>query len=107
MLDVPEVSAKIAQAKEQLQQQLHKHKWQKWRNCRPTSSVKSQTKGLAEQYEYAQNLLKERKTCTKTVCFLHKIMMRLSQNYKVQKAQYDAVNAELHDVEIGTRLEKK
>ena len=38
--------------------------------------------------------------------FLHKIMMRLSQNYKVQKAQYDAVNAELHDVEIGTRLEK-
>ena len=32
-----------------------------------------------------KNLLKERKICTKIVCFLHKIMMRLSQNYKVQK----------------------
>ena len=29
-----------------------------------------------------------------------------SQN-TIAKAQYDAVNAELHDVEIGTRLEKK
>ena len=29
MLDVPEVSAKIAQTKEQLLQQLHKHKWRK------------------------------------------------------------------------------
>ena len=46
-----------------------------------------------------KNLLKEHKTCTKTVCFLHKIMMRLSQNYKGAKLN-DAVNAELHDVEI-------
>ena len=46
MLDVPEVSAKIAQAKEQLLQQLHKHKWQKRRN-QQTNFVKSQTKRVS------------------------------------------------------------
>ena len=86
MLDVPEVSAKIAQAKgataaATAQAQMAKN----GATADQLRQLKAKQKGLAEQYEYARNLLKERKICTKTVCYLHKIMMRLSQNYKAQK----------------------
>ena len=107
MLDVPEVSAKIAQAKgataaATAQAQMAKN----GATADQLRQLKAKQKGLAEQYEYAQKSFKRAQN-------MYKDSLLSPQNYdeafaKLQgaKAQYDAVNAELHDVEIGTRLEK-
>ena len=107
MLDVPEVTAKIAQAKgataaATAQAQLAKN----GATADQLRQLKAKQKGLAEQYEYAQKSFKRAQN-------MYKDSLLSPQNYdeafaKLQgaKAQYDAVNAELHDVEIGTRLEK-
>ncbi len=107
MLDVPEVSAKIAQAKgataaATAQTQMAKN----GATADQLRQLKAKQKGLAEQYEYAQKSFKRAQN-------MYKDSLLSPQNYdeafaKLQgaKAQYDAVNAELHDVEIGTRLEK-
>lgn len=107
MLDVPEVLAKIAQAKgataaATAQAQMAKN------GATPDQlrQLKAKQKGLAEQYEYAQKSFKRAQN-------MYKDSLLSPQNYdeafaKLQgaKAQYEAVNAELRDVEIGTRLEK-
>ena len=107
MLDVPEVSAKIAQAKgataaATAQAQLAKN----GATADQLRQLKAKQKGLAEQYEYAQKSFKRAQN-------MYKDSLLSPQNYdeafaKLQgaKAQYEAVNAELNDVEIGTRLEK-
>ena len=107
MLDVPEVSAKIAQAKgataaATAQAQMAKN----GATADQLRQLKAKQKGLAEQYEYAQKSFKRAQN-------MYKDSLLSPQNYdeafaKLQgaKAQYEAVNAELHDVEIGTRLEK-
>ena len=107
MLDVPEVSAKIAQAKgataaATAQAQMAKN----GATADQLRQLKAKQKGLAEQYEYAQKSFKRAQN-------MYKDSLLSPQNYdeafaKLQgaKAQFDAVNAELHDVEIGTRLEK-
>ena len=107
MLDVPEVSAKIAQAKGATaaatpQAQMAKN----GATVDQLRQLKTKQKGLTEQYEYAQKSFKRAQN-------MYKDSLLSPQNYdeafaKLQgaKAQYDAVNAELHDVEIGTRLEK-
>lgn len=107
MLDVPEVSAKIAQAKgataaATAQAQLAKN----GATADQLRQLRAKQKGLAEQYQYAQKSFRRAQN-------MYKDSLLSPQNYdeafaKLQgaKAQYDAVNAELHDVEIGTRLEK-
>ena len=107
MLDVPEVSAKIAQAKgataaATAQAQMAKN----GATADQLRQLKAKQKGLAEQYEYAQKSFKRAQN-------MYKDSLLSPQNYdeafaKLQgaKAQYEAANAELHDVEIGTRLEK-
>ena len=107
MLDVPEVSAKIAQAKgataaATAQAQMAKN----GATADQLRQLKAKQKGLAEQYEYAQKSFKRAQN-------MYKDSLLSPQNYdeafaKLQgaKAQYEAVNAELRDVEIGTRLEK-
>ena len=107
MLDVPEVSAKIAQAKgataaATAQAQMAKN----GATADQLRQLKAKQKGLAEQYQYAQKSFKRAQN-------MYKDSLLSPQNYdeayaKLQgaKAQYDAVNAELHDVEIGTRIEK-
>ena len=107
MLDVPEVSAKIAQAKgataaATAQAQMAKN----GATADQLRQLKAKQKGLAEQFEYAQKSYKRAQN-------MYKDSLLSPQNYdeayaKLQgaKAQYDAVNAELHDVEIGTRIEK-
>ena len=107
MLDVPEVSAKIAQAKgataaATAQAQMAKN----GATADQLRQLKAKQKGLAEQYQYAQKSFRRAQN-------MYKDSLLSPQNYdeafaKLQgaKAQYDAVNAELHDVEIGTRLEK-
>ena len=107
MLDVPEVSAKIAQAKgataaAAAQAQMAKN----GATADQLRQLKAKQKGLAEQYQYAQKSFRRAQN-------MYKDSLLSPQNYdeafaKLQgaKAQYEAVNAELHDVEIGTRLEK-
>ena len=107
MLDVPEVSAKIAQAKgataaAAAQAQMAKN----GATADQLRQLRAKQKGLAEQYQYAQKSFRRAQN-------MYKDRLLSPQNYdeafaKLQgaKAQYDAVNAELHDVEIGTRLEK-
>ena len=107
MLDVPEVTAKIAQAKgataaAAAQAQMAKN----GATADQLRQLRAKQKGLAEQYEYAQKSFKRAQN-------MYKDSLLSPQNYdeafaKLQgaKAQYEAVNAELHDVEIGTRLEK-
>ena len=107
MLDVPEVSAKIAQAKgataaATAQAQMAKN----GATADQLRQLKAKQKGLTEQYQYAQKSFKRAQN-------MYKDSLLSPQNYdeayaKLQgaKAQYDAVNAELHDVEIGTRIEK-
>lgn len=107
MLDVPEVSAKIAQAKgataaATAQAQMAKN----GATADQLRQLRAKQKGLAEQYQYAQKSFRRAQN-------MYKDSLLSPQNYdeafaKLQgaKAQYDAVNAELHDVEIGTRLEK-
>ena len=107
MLDVPEVSAKIAQAKgataaATAQAQMAKN----GATADQLRQLKAKQKGLAEQYQYAQKSFKRAQN-------MYKDSLLSPQNYdeafaKLQgaKAQYEAANAELHDVEIGTRLEK-
>ena len=107
MLDVPEVSAKIAQAKgataaATAQAQMAKN----GATADQLRQLKAKQKGLAEQYQYAQKSFRRAQN-------MYKDSLLSPQNYdeafaKLQgaKAQYEAVNAELHDVEIGTRIEK-
>ena len=107
MLDVPEVSAKIAQAKgataaAAAQAQMAKN----GATADQLRQLRAKQKGLAEQYQYAQKSFRRAQN-------MYKDSLLSPQNYdeafaKLQgaKAQYEAVNAELHDVEIGTRLEK-
>ena len=107
MLDVPEVSAKIAQAKgataaATAQAQLAKN----GATADQLRQLRAKQKGLAEQYQYAQKSFRRAQN-------MYKDSLLSPQNYdeafaKLQaaKAQYEAANAELRDVEIGTRLEK-
>lgn len=107
MLDVPEVTAKIAQARgataaAAAQAQMAKN----GATADQIRQLRAKQKGLAEQYQYAQKSFRRAQN-------MYKDSLLSPQNYdeafaKLQgaKAQYDAVNAELHDVEVGTRLEK-
>ena len=107
MLDVPEVTAKIAQARgataaAAAQAQMARN----GATADQLRQLRAKQKGLAEQYQYAQKSFKRAQN-------MYKDSLLSPQNYdeafaKLQgaKAQYDAVNAELHDVEVGTRLEK-
>lgn len=107
MLDVPEVSAKIAQAKgatasAKAQAQMAKN----GATADQLRQLKAKQKGIQQQYDYAQKSFRRAQN-------MYRDSLLSPQNYdeayaKLQgaKAQYDAVNAELHDVEIGTRLEK-
>ena len=106
-LDVPEVSAKIAQAKgataaAKAQAQLAKN----GATADQLRQLKAKQKGLQEQYSYAQKSYSRAKN-------MYRDSLLSPQNYdevfaKLQgaKAQLDAVNAELHDAQTGTRYEK-
>lgn len=107
MLDVPEVSAKIAQAKgataaATAQAQLAKN----GATADQLRQLRAKQSGLTEQYEYAKKSFNRAQN-------MYKDSLLSPQNYdeayaKLQgaKAQYEAAKAELHDAEIGTRIEK-
>ena len=107
MLDVPEVSAKIAQAKgataaATAQAQMAKN----GATADQLRQLKAKQKGLAEQYEYAQKSFKRAQNMYKDSLLSPQSYDEIFAKLQGAKAQYDAVNAELHDVEMGTRIEK-
>ena len=107
MLNVPEVSAKIAQAKgataaATAQAQMAKN----GATADQLRQLKAKQKGLAEQFEFAQKSYKRASNMFKDSLMSPQNYDEIFAKYQGAKAQLDAVNAELHDVEIGTRIEK-
>lgn len=107
MLNVPEVSAKIAQAKgataaATAQAQMAKN----GATADQIRQLKAKQKGLAEQFEFAQKSYKRASNMFKDSLMSPQSYDEIFAKYQGAKAQLDAVNAELHDVEIGTRIEK-
>ena len=107
MLDVPEVSAKIAQAKgataaATAQAQMAKN----GATADQLRQLKAKQKGLAEQFEFAQKSYKRASNMFKDSLMSPQSYDEIFAKYQGAKAQLDAVNAELHDVDIGTRIEK-
>lgn len=107
MLDVPEVSAKIAQAKgvtaaAKAQVQMAKN----GATVDQLRQLKAKQKGLQEQFNYAQKSFNRAKNMYRDSLLSPQSYDEYVAKYQGAKAQLDAVNAELHDVERGTRLEK-
>ncbi|KMQ70951.1 HlyD family secretion protein [Chryseobacterium koreense] len=107
ILDVPEVSAKIAQAKgatsaAKAQVQMA----QNGATADQLRQLKAKQKGLQEQFQYAQKSFNRAKNMYRDSLLSPQNYDEYFAKYQGAKAQLDAVNAELHDVESGTRFEK-
>ena len=95
-IDAPEISAKIAQA-------------QGARNgatANQLSQLRAKERGLREQYEYAQKSYNRATNMFKDSLMSPQAYDEVIAKYQGAKAQYDAVIAELRDVENGTRYER-
>ena len=107
ILDVPEVSAKIAQAQgatsaARAQVQMAKN------GASPDQlrQLRAKQKGLQEQFNYAQKSFSRAKNMYRDSLLSPQNYDEYFAKYQGAKAQLDAVNAELHDVQMGTRYEK-
>ena len=106
-LDVPEVSAKIAQAKGATS--AAKAQAQMARNGATADQMRqlrAKQKGLQEQYQYAQKAYSRARNMYRDSLLSPQNYDEAFAKYQGAKAQLDAANAELHDVQIGTRYEK-
>lgn len=106
-LDVPEVSAKIAQAKgataaARAQSQMARN----GATNDQMRQLKAKQKGLQEQYQYAQKAYNRAQNMYRDSLLSPQNYDEAFAKYQGAKAQLDAANAELHDVQIGTRYEK-
>ena len=84
MLDVPEVSAKLLRQRRDCYCNCTSTKWQKMQQ-QTNLSVKSQTKGLAEQFEFAQKSYKRASNMFKDSLMSPQSYDEILQNIKVQK----------------------
>ena len=106
-LDVPQVSAKIAQAKGATS--AAKAQAQMARNGATADQMRqlrAKQKGLQEQYQYAQKAYSRARNMYRDSLLSPQNYDEAFAKYQGAKAQLDAANAELHDVQIGTRYEK-
>lgn len=106
-LDVPEVSAKIAQAKGATS--AAKAQALMARNGATADQMRqlrAKQKGLQEQYQYAQKAYSRARNMYRDSLLSPQNYDEAFAKYQGAKAQLDAANAELHDVQIGTRYEK-
>jgi len=106
-LDVPEVSAKIAQAKGATS--AAKAQAQMARNGATGDQMRqlrAKQKGLQEQFQYAQKSYNRARNMYRDSLLSPQNYDEAFAKYQGAKAQLDAANAELHDVQIGTRYEK-
>ena len=106
-LDVPEVSAKIAQAKgatsaARAQAQMARN----GATADQLRQLRAKQKGLQEQYQYAQKAYNRARNMYRDSVLSPQNYDEAFAKYQGAKAQLDAANAELHDVQIGTRYEK-
>ena len=106
-LDIPEVSAKISQAtgavkSAKAQAQMAKN----GATADQLRQLKAKQKGLQEQYQYAQKSFSRAKNMYRDSLLSPQNYDEYFAKYQGAKAQLDAVNAELNDVEKGTRFEK-
>ncbi|WP_297986102.1 HlyD family secretion protein [uncultured Chryseobacterium sp.] len=106
-LDVPEVSAKIAQAKgatsaARAQAQMARN----GATADQLRQLRAKQKGLQEQYQYAQKAYNRARNMYRDSVLSPQNYDEAFAKYQGAKAQLDAANAELRDVQIGTRYEK-
>lgn len=106
-LDIPEVSAKIAQAKgataaARAQSQMARN----GATNDQMRQLKAKQKGLLEQYQYAQKAYNRAQNMYRDSLLSPQSYDEVLAKYQGAKAQLEAANAELHDVQIGTRYEK-
>lgn len=106
-LDVPEVSAKIAQAKgatsaARAQAQMARN----GATADQLRQLRAKQKGLQEQYQYAQKAYNRARNMYRDSLLSPQNYDEAFAKYQGAKAQLDAANAELRDVQIGTRYEK-
>ncbi|MDN5396610.1 MAG: biotin/lipoyl-binding protein, partial [Chryseobacterium sp.] len=107
LLDVPEVSAKIAQAQGAVsaataQEQMAKN----GATADQLRQLQAKYKGLKEQYEFAQKSFKRASNMYRDSLMSPQAYDEIYAKMQGAKAQYDAVVAELDDVQRGTRVEK-
>ena len=106
-IDVPEISAKIAQASgataaARAQAQMARN----GATADQLRQLKAKQKGLREQYEYAQKSYTRANNMVRDSLMSPQAHDEVYAKLQGAKAQLDDVNAELHDVEQGTRFEK-
>ena len=106
-LDVPEVSAKIAQAQgateaARMQAQMAKN----GATQDQLKQLRAKQKGLQEQYNFANKSYTRAQNMFRDSLMSPQSYDEITAKYLGAKAQLDAVNAELNDVVIGTRYEK-
>lgn len=106
-LDVPEVSAKIAQARgataaARAQEQLARN----GATQDQFRQLNAKRKGLQEQFSFAQKAYNRAQNMYRDSLLSPQNYDEAFAKYQGAKAQLDAVNAELHEVQLGTRYEK-
>ncbi len=107
VLDVPEVSAKIVQAKgateaADMQARLAKNGASKDQ----LKQLHAKQSGLKEQYEFARKSYQRAQNMFQDSLLSPQSFDEVFAKYQGAKAQLDAVNAELNEVITGTRYEK-
>ncbi len=107
VLDVPEISAKIKQAKgataaARAQVQMAKN----GATADQIRQLRAKQKGLQDQFQYAQKSFNRAKNMYDDSLLSPQNYDEYFAKYQGAKAQLEAVNAELHDVQSGTRFEK-
>ncbi|WP_212003067.1 HlyD family secretion protein [Chitinophaga sp. HK235] len=107
LLDVPEVSAKIAQAQGAVnaataQEQMAR----RGATADQLKQLQAKYKGLKEQYEFAQKSYNRASNMFNDSLMSPQAYDEIYAKLQGAKAQYDAVVAELDDVKKGTRIEK-
>ncbi|RBL91941.1 HlyD family secretion protein [Chitinophaga flava] len=107
LLDVPEVSAKIAQAQGAVnaataQEQMAR----RGATADQLKQLQAKYKGLKEQYEFAQKSYNRASNMFNDSLMSPQAFDEIYAKLQGAKAQYDAVVAELDDVKKGTRIEK-
>lgn len=106
-IDVPEVSAKIAQAKGATEAaRAQAAMARNGATADQMRQLRAKQKGLQEQFQYAQKSYNRARNMYRDSLLSPQNYDEAFAKYQGAKAQLDAANAELHDVSIGTRYEK-
>ncbi|MBV8253376.1 MAG: biotin/lipoyl-binding protein [Chitinophaga sp.] len=107
LLDVPEVSAKIAQAQGAVNAATAQELMAKnGATADQMKQLQAKYDGLKEQYEFALKSYKRATNMFNDSLMAPQAYDEIYAKYKGAKAQFDAVVAELNDVKKGTRKEK-